>query len=139
MRNQATLRCLTISAGAGKRVLDQDMGRYRRQYTVSVQSDATGVTRRFTFTDSVHNEDGGKVGISGTELLYAFRCFVEDGQMGAGSFEDMASEFGWSVDSYSARQTFKACQAAARKFRELWSTDVEPGDILDELSRLGVE
>lgn len=132
MSTQTTFRSLTISAGNGKRIMSQD-GRYRRQYTVSVKSDGTGVTRRFTFTDSIHNEENGKVGLSSEELLYAFRCFTEDATAAMQPFEDFADDFGYDNDSIRARNVYLACKASLRKFRDLWATDVDPYEVLEQL------
>lgn len=138
-RTQVDFRALTISVGPGKRELDQKMGDYRRKYTVTVVSDATGLSRRFTFTDSIANERAGKVGLAGDELLYAFRCFVEDAAAGERSFDEFAADYGYDLDSHSARQTFRAFQASRQKFRDLWHSEVDPYAVLEELSALGVE
>ncbi len=139
MRNSVDFRCLTISTGAGRRELDQRTGEYRRKYVVTIKSDATGATRRFTFTNSKADERAGKVGLAGTDLLYAFRCFVDDGTYAEEGFANFADSLGYDQDSYSARQMFRACQAARRKFDDLFAGPVNPAGVLDELASAGIE
>jgi hypothetical protein len=114
-----------------------ERGEYHRRYMVNVQSDATGARIGFRFTDSIHNEELGKIGLDHDELLYAFRCFVEDAIAGDQSFSEFASDFGYDADSYSARQIHEACQAAARKYERLW--DKDPYDVINELAAEGIE
>lgn len=132
-------RCLTISANDGQRVMSQEDGRYRREYRVTVKSDATNQQRVFTFTDSIHNEERGKVGLTGDELLYAFRCWVEDGIAGDQSFADFCADYGYDTDSMSAHQTWKVCRDASRRLAALFHAEPDAHDIIRELSEMGIE
>lgn len=132
-------RCLTISANDGKREMSQLDGRYRRRYIIKVVSDATGATREFHYTDSIHNEESGKVGLAGDDLLFAFRAFVEDGIAGDQPFREFCADLGYDTDSINARNTWKACVNASAKFVSLWASRVDPADVLDELAALGIE
>lgn len=131
-------QALTISSGDGVREI-AETGDYRRLYKVRVQSDATGAQIRFDFHDSIHNESIGKRGMGPNELLWAFRCFVSDADAGTMSFSNFASDFGYSQDSYSARQIHKACKVSLAKFRKLYHVAREPGEVLEALTEMGIE
>ncbi len=144
---QIDFRCLTIKADQGKRVQDQETGDYRREYFVSITSDATGARRGFRFTDSAWNEKEGRVGLSGDDLLWAFRCFVSDAQAGTAAFSEFCGDFAYDEDSRRAHGIWQACRAAADKYRGLWSANYVPAwdmdghmnGVLEELSSMGVE
>ena len=136
--SQVTYGALTIRAGNGKRTMGED-GRYRRLYNVRIHSDATGAEVRFDFTDSIANEEAGKQGLAKDELLWAFRCFVEDALAGESSFEDFASDYGYDLDSYSARQIHKACKRASAKFAKLYHDGRDPADVVNALADDGIE
>lgn len=132
--SSTTYRSLTISAGDGKPCMGED-GNYRRRYVVTVKSDGTGVTRRFTFHDSIANHEAGKVGLSPDDLLEAFECFVRDADAGGMGWAEFAGDFGYDPDSYSGRQIWKSCRAARQKFYDLWHRgDMEPAEILEDLN-----
>lgn len=137
-RPSVDFRCLTISASKGTAVMNE-RGHYVYDYRCKVQSDATDSHVFFHFTGSEHDYDQGKRGLAGDDLLYAFRCFVSDAEAGQQSFADFADEFGYDIDSRSAHATWLACKRSAAKWDRLWHRPVEPGDVLDELSRMGVE
>lgn len=137
--SKATFRSLTISAGPGRRILDQETGEHRRRYQVRVASDGTGRTVRFAFTDSIANERAGKVGLGPVELLWAFRCFVDDAEFGSIGFGDFCSDLGVDPDSRSAHADWTACRRAAAKLAVLFHSPVEPSTLLAELTEAGVE
>lgn len=129
-------RCLTISAGDGKRYLDQEMGQHRRRYEIRVHSDSTNLERRFTFHDSVHHEEIGKVGLSGTELYWAMYCFVSDALSGEMDYGDFLDEYGYEYGD-NPRRIHRACQESARKIRELFHGEPDLEDMANELQELG--
>ena len=136
MSTKINYRCLTISAGEGSRYLDQEMGQHRRRYEVRVRSDATNVERRFTFHDSVHNEEQGKVGLSGRELHWAMYCFVSDALAGEMEYDEFLDEFGYDHDRDIAA-TWRACKDSARKIRDLFHAEPDLEDMANELQALG--
>jgi hypothetical protein len=135
---KAEFRALTISAGQGKRVQDQEDGWHRRQYRVRVTSDATGRHITFTYTDSAHNESAGKVGLGPSDLLEAFECFVSDAAVGAESFHHFCSDFGYDEDSRQAHSTWLACRRSGERLARLYHQPTDPADILDALHSEGV-
>lgn len=150
--SSATFRCLTIKTGDGAPRMNGD-GRYRYVFNVSIHSDATGVTRRFTYNDSIHNYSIGQRGLAGDDLLEAFRCFVGDAQAGLCSHAEFCDDFGYDVDSIAAKRMWTDCKAATVKYRALWSASHGIGGhtwtndsvsdhisgVLAELARMGVE
>lgn len=112
-------RCLTIGADDGKPWMDEN-GHYHYRYVVGVKSDATGARIRFTFTDSAHNYDQGKRGLSEGELLWAFSCFVSDAIAGDQTFRDFCADYGYDDDSITAKRIYDACRAAMGKFNRLF-------------------
>lgn len=44
------------------------------------------------------------------ELLFAFYCFLSDGNSALYGFEDFCANFGYDTDSRRAYKIFKACQ-----------------------------
>lgn len=131
-------RCLTISANEGKRV-QNERGNHVRRYRVTIKSDATDVERWFTYTTSEADEEAGRIGLGPDQLLWAFRCFVDDGIAGDQPFTDFAADFGYDQDSYTARRTWQACRESARKLRELFHAEPDAYAIIEELSAMGVE
>lgn len=130
-------RCLTISTGDGVREIDQEMGQYRRRYTIKVVSDATGATREFRFWDSVHNEQRGKVGLDSDELLFAFYCVLTDAQIGADTFDAYCDE--WDIGGQSAKdlhRTWRECVKAAEKVRSLFHNAPDIDGMVDELREM---
>lgn len=136
MGTKIEYRCLTVTAGEGKRYLDQEMGRHRRRYEVRVKSDATNTERRFTFHDSVHHEEIGKVGLSGTELYWALYCFMSDALYGEMDYPDFLDEFGYEHGPDITRM-WRACQDSARKVRDLFHTEPDIEQMANELQELG--
>lgn len=136
--SEVTFGSLTIRAGDGAREMNE-RGEYRRVYSIRVKSDGTGKEVRFTFHDSVHNEDVGKKGLGPDDLLEAFRCFVGDAEAGDMEFGEFADNFGYDSDSYSARQTHKACKRASEKLYVLYHDYRSPGTVLEALAAIGVE
>ena len=137
-RPQVSFRCLTITADNGRPEMDE-RGNYRYRYAVTVRSDSTGARRRFTFHASTADYDAGRRGLGGKDLLYAFRCFVEDAAAGEQPFSDFCSDFGYDTDSRTAERIWKGCRAAGGKLADLFHTDTDPVDLLDELSAAGIE
>jgi len=138
-RPSVDFRALTISANEGAPEMDQETGRYRYRYNVSVRSDATGAAIRFVFHASIADYEAGKRGLAGDDLLWAFRCFVEDANAGEMSFAEFCGDFGYDEDSISARNVWRECRRASKKFASLWHGATEAADVLEELSERGVE
>lgn len=137
-RTRTDFLCLTISAGEGKRDDSSPAGPHYT-YNVSVQSDATNVTRRFTYHDSIHNASKGIDQLDRKGLLFAFWSFVQDADAGGMNFKEFCGDYGYNEDSMSAHQTWKACQDAAKKFRALWHDEREPVWVLEQLATIGIE
>lgn len=127
-------RCLTISAGDGRREMNE-RGKYHRVYSIRVQSDATNLHRVFTFHDSEHNEERGKVGLSADELLEAFYCVVQDALAGEMTFREFVDQYGYE-DAADAHDIWTACQRSARKVRELFHNDPDLYAMADELQQM---
>lgn len=131
-------RCLTISAGDGRRVLDQETGQHRRAYDVKLQSDATNTYRRFKFYDSIANEERGKKGLGSEELLWAFHCFLSDAVAGQDGFAGFCDDYGYDQDSRRAHAMWQGCRDAAEKVRGLFHGEPDLYGMLQELDRMGV-
>ena len=131
-------RALTVSANEGTPAMDQTTGRYRYVYNVTVRSDATGASVRFTYHDSIANYDEGKRGLAGDDLLYAFWSFVSDASAGSQPFDDFCADFGYDADSRTARATWRACLSAARRLGTLYHEPTDPADVLEQLESRGI-
>jgi hypothetical protein len=112
------------------------------KFTISVSiilEDKQKITRRFYFFDSQANYEEGKEDLDEESLKWAFRCVIEDGLSATESFEDFASGLGYSTDSIKANKIYKECQKSLKKLLDLNILESELSDILEELSKKGVE
>ena len=68
------------------------------------------------------------------ELLFAFYCFLSDGQGSRYGFEEFCSEFGYDTDSRRAYKTFKACEKSLHKAERIGIDEEMACDIMNDLS-----
>ena len=141
-RTRTDFMALTISAGSGVAELQEGRNDRNYRYTVGVQSDATGARIRFEYHDSVHAFEQGTDQLNREGLLFAFWAFVQDAAGVDGvSFAEWADDFGYDVDSMSARLTYEACRRSLVKFGRLFH-DAErfsPAFVLEQLAAEGIE
>ena len=67
------------------------------------------------------------------ELLFAFYCFLSDGQGSRCGFEEFCSEFGYDTDSRKAYKTFKACEKSLHKAERIGINEEMACDIMNDL------
>lgn len=68
------------------------------------------------------------------ELLFAFYCFLSDGQGSCYGFEKFCSEFGYDTDSRRAYKTFKVCEKSLHKAERIGIDEDMACDIMNDLS-----
>ena len=67
------------------------------------------------------------------ELLFAFYCFLSDGQGSRYGFENFCFEFGYDTDSRKAYKTFKACEKSLKKAEKIGIDENMACDIMNDL------
>ena len=93
----------------------------------------------FDFYGSSADYNNGKVSLNEEEVLWAFRCFIDDAIMGLSSFEDFCAELGYDVDSLSAYRTHQLCIESLKKTESLGIDEDGLYEIISELVEMGVE
>lgn len=68
------------------------------------------------------------------ELLFAFYCFLSDGNSVRYGFDDFCSEFGYDEDSRKAYKLFKACQKSLVKMERIGIDENMACGIMNDLS-----
>ena len=67
------------------------------------------------------------------ELMFAFYCFLSDGEGSRYGFEEFCSEFGYDTDSRKAYKTFKACEKSLKKAERIGIDENMACDIMNDL------
>lgn len=67
------------------------------------------------------------------ELLFAFYCFLSDGESSRYGFNDFCENFGYDTDSRKAYTTFKACKKALQKAERIGINENIACDIINDL------
>ena len=67
------------------------------------------------------------------ELMFAFYCFLSDGDSSRYGFENFCSEFGYDTDSRKAYKTFKACEKSLKKAERIGIDEEMACDIMNDL------
>ena len=67
------------------------------------------------------------------ELLFAFYCFLSDGEGSRYGFENFCFEFGYDTDSRKAYKTFKACEKSLKKAERIGIDENMACDIMNDL------
>lgn len=68
------------------------------------------------------------------ELLFAFYCFLSDGDSSRYGFSEFCSEFGYDEDSRKAYRTFKDCEKSLKKAEMIGIYESMACDIINDLS-----
>ena len=102
-------------------------------HLISVRNNETKRACAFDFWASIANPDIE----TEKELLWAFKCFVDDSISGTYTFEEFCGEFGYDEDSRKAHKTWKACQRAKEKLSGVYDGDLY--DLVNSLQEDGVE
>ena len=67
------------------------------------------------------------------ELLFAFYCFLSDGEGSRYGFDDFCANFGYDTDSRKAYKTFKACEKSLKKAERIGIDENMACDIMNDL------
>ena len=67
------------------------------------------------------------------ELLFAFYCFLSDGQGSRYGFSEFCSEFGYDEDSRKAYKIFKACEKSLKKAERIGIDEDMACEIMNDL------
>ena len=102
-------------------------------HLVTVRNNETKTACAFDFWASIANPDIE----TETELLHAFRCFVDDAISGEYDFAEFCGEFCFDEDSRKAYKTWKACQRANEKLSKIYDGDIY--DLANALRDDGIE
>jgi hypothetical protein len=111
------------------------------KFTIKVSRviDGKKITKRFSFYDNYENFQKGIKDLDEKSLLFAFRCILEDGLAGTYEFNDFCSEYGYSNDSIKALRIYNECKKTLSKLLDLGIFESEITDLLNELSKMGIE
>lgn len=67
------------------------------------------------------------------ELLFAFYCFLLDGEASRYGFDNFCFEFGYDTDSRKAYKIFKACEKSFHKVERIGIDEDMACDIMNDL------
>lgn len=67
------------------------------------------------------------------ELLFAFYCFLSDGQSSRYGFNEFCSEFGYDTDSRRAFSTFKECRKSLFKAEKIGIDEDTACELMNDL------
>ena len=67
------------------------------------------------------------------ELLFAFYCFLSDGESSRHGFQEFCFEFGYDEDSRKAYRNFKACEKSLHKAERIGIDEDMANDIMNDL------
>jgi len=96
------------------------------------------ITKHFKYHGSYAEYEEGKKELNDFDLKWAFRCFIEDATAGRMEFDDFCNEFGYS-DLRRAKKIWKECKKQLEKIYDLCIFESELYDIINELSKRGIE
>ena len=111
------------------------------KFTISISRiiDNKRITRRFYFYDSFNNYRKGITDLDEDTLKWVFRHILEDGLLGCYTFSEFCKELGLNEDSITALRSHQACQKTLIKLLGLGILLGELTDIINELSKMGIE
>jgi len=145
MKTQINLLGTTFVIASFNTVESNEMlNGYHFKHTIKINNKI-----QFTYHTSINDYQNGIIEMSGQDLLFAFRCFIQDSQIGLeSSFSEFCSEFGYEefIESpetlklsvnMEAKKIYNKCVRSAKSYEKLTSLDAY--DILDELSERGIE
>lgn len=107
---------------------DDKMQNYNN-HLITIVNTETHKRTSFEFWGSVMNPEI----TTEKELLFAFYCFLSDGQDSRYGFEDFCSEFGYNTDSRKAYKIFKACERSLHKGKKIGIDEDMACDIINDL------
>lgn len=67
------------------------------------------------------------------KLLFAFYCFLSDGECSRYGFSEFCSELGYDEDSRKAYKTFKACEKSLKKAERIGIDEDMACEIMNDL------
>lgn len=67
------------------------------------------------------------------ELLFAFYCFLSDGESSQYGFNDFCANFGYDTDSRKAYKVFTSCQKALQKAERIGINENIACDMINDL------
>jgi hypothetical protein len=102
-------------------------------HLITVRNNETKAAIAFDFWASIENPDIE----TEKELLWAFRCFVDDAISGEYDFSEFCGEFGYSDDSIKARKIWKACQRVNEKLKRIYDGDIY--ELINTMGEDGIE
>lgn len=68
------------------------------------------------------------------ELLFAFYCFLSDGEGSLYNFSDFCANFGYDEDSRKAYRIFRDCKKSLKKAKRIGIDEEMACDIMNDLS-----
>ena len=134
------LKSKLVNSGVNFPNNDSDTLHNEFRVTITRVTENGRISRSFKFYDSMANFEKGLDDLeSELDLKLTFRCFIEDGFNGSETFEDFCSNYGYDTDSIKSNKIYKLCQKSLNKLYDLGIFTSELTDILEELSKMGVE
>lgn len=121
---------------------DENHKMYHNEFIVTVKCiypDGKKKRRSFKYYDSAQACMDGKTELSPKDLLYCFRCFIDDALAGVDTFEDFCGNLGFDTDSRKAERVHKACIKTLEKAEALGLATDDLYDALEVLSKGGIE
>ena len=131
-----------VDEGVKFKFADEDDWTLHNKFLIRViRIDENGdkLERRFYYYGSHADWEAGKTELTEKELLWAFRCFLEDALAGSYDFKEFCREFGYSEDSIKALRIYRECEKQLKKAYDLGIFESELVDMLNELSNMGIE
>lgn len=116
---------------------DDKSSTLHNQFRVTIQRGQTAIS--FYYYDNMVNFEAGKETLTPEDNLFALRSFLGDCQAGEQEFKDFCGDFGYSTDSIKALRIWNLCVKAKLKILKLNICSDEITELLDELSKRGIE
>jgi len=121
---------------------EEENGRYRtlhNRFRVTVCSKHTNKCRSFKYHGSQNDMEAGKDKLSAEDEKFAFRSFIDDSISGTMDFHEFCSEYGYDEDSRRAEKIHKAVKRSLKQAEDLGLSENELYDIINGLSKQGIE
>ena len=107
---------------------DDKMQNYNN-HLVTIVNTETHKKTAFEFWGSIMNPEID----TKQELLFAFYCFLSDGEGSRYGFNDFCANFGYDTDSRKAYKTFKTCEKSLKKAGKIGIDENMACDIMNDL------
>lgn len=118
---------------------DPEDKNYHNQFRITVTNTETKKRTWFNFYGSAHDCELNKIELNDRELLFCFRCLIDDAILGIDSYEDFCSNLGYDEDSRRAERIYKQCEKQVKKNENIGIYEDDLYKIINELSNMGIE